>query len=113
MQFDIREKNKKLQNTQHLIQNFEVDRFLSLLYTGGRVTISHNEKFFVSCAEKVANIVDFTNGEILSELVNVSCIFFLHFFSTHFSHTHMKLTRQTIETTETTEHNTTRQIPTG
>lgn len=74
MQFDIREKNKKLQNTQHLIQNFDVNRFLSLLYTGGHICLSHNEKFFVSCAEKTANIVDFSNGEVLSELTTV-CVF--------------------------------------
>jgi hypothetical protein len=75
MQFDIREKNKKLQNSQHLIQSFEVTPFLSLLYTGGKVCLSNNEKFFVSCAEKTANIVDFQSGEVLGELSAVCVVF--------------------------------------
>jgi hypothetical protein len=81
MQFDIREKNKKLQNSQHLIQSFEVTPFLSLLYTGGKVCLSNNEKFFVSCAEKTANIVDFQSGEVLGELTTVSVVLYsdIHF----------------------------------
>jgi hypothetical protein len=80
MTTSIQAKNKNLQSTQHLIQNFDVTRFLSLLYTGGKVCVSHNEKFFISCADKTANVVDYETGEVLAELnaVCTSCSIYNH-----------------------------------
>ena len=88
MATSIQVKNKNIQNTQHLIQNFDVTRFLSLLYTGGKVCVSNNEKFFVSCADKIANIVDYESGEVLAELVAVCCSLVVHTRTHSLTHEH-------------------------
>jgi hypothetical protein len=64
--------NNKVSN--NLIVNYEVKKFMSVIYTGGNISISSKENFFVSCAENKANIIDFKNGEILTEIEGVHFI---------------------------------------
>jgi len=72
------QEQKKMNKSGHLIKSYDIARFMSLTYTGGRVVKSQSEKFFVCCADKSANVIDSQTGSILSELAGVRTKAFEH-----------------------------------
>lgn len=68
---------KNINKHTGLIKSYDVTRFMSLSYTGGLVQVAHGEGFYVSCANKIANVCEYENGKILTELEGV------HIFNYH------------------------------
>src|SRR4051812_49083302 len=59
-----------------VIRSYELNKFMSVIYTGGDVEIPKNEKyiltlkirFLVCCSDQNANMIDFETGQLLTTL---------------------------------------------
>lgn len=58
------------------IRNYESNRFISVIYTGGDVCISKNETFLACPSGDNVNMIDYDSGEQISQLEGVKLTLF-------------------------------------